>query len=140
MNLIKKMLVAPAAIWVLWAASVQAASNEEIAERLKPVGEVCVMGQECKGVEAVAATAGGGARSADDVVGKHCAACHNAGVLGAPKTGDSGAWQARVDARGGLDAVLKSAIAGIGAMPPKGTCGDCSDDELMAAIKKMSGL
>jgi cytochrome c5 len=25
-------------------------------------------------------------------------------------------------------------------MPPKGTCGDCSDDELKAAIQHMSGL
>jgi cytochrome c5 len=25
-------------------------------------------------------------------------------------------------------------------MPPKGTCADCSDDDLKGAIKKMSGL
>jgi len=25
-------------------------------------------------------------------------------------------------------------------MPPKGTCADCSDEELKGAIKKMSGL
>ena len=138
MNLIKKMLVAPAAVLALWAATAQATTNEAIAERLKPVGEVCVMGEECKGVEAVAATAGGGARTADDIIAKHCGACHSAGVLGAPKIGDSAAWQAR--ASNGIDGLLANAISGLNAMPPKGTCADCSDDELKAAIEKMSGL
>ena len=140
MNLIKKMLVAPAAVLALWAVTAQATTNEAIAERLKPVGEVCIMGEECKGVEAVAATAGGGARSADDIVAKHCGACHTAGVLGAPKIGDAAAWKARADAAGGLDGILATAISGINSMPPKGTCADCSDDELRAAIEKMSGL
>ncbi len=60
--------------------------------------------------------------------------------MNAPKTGDSAAWQARADAKGGLDGILKTAISGINAMPPKGTCSDCSDDELLGAIKSMSGL
>lgn len=137
MNLIKKMLVAPAAALALWAATAQATTDEAIAERLKPVGEVCIMGEECKGIEAVAAAAGG-ARTADDVIAKHCGACHTAGVLGAPKTGDTAAWQAR--ASNGVDGLLANAIAGLNSMPPKGTCNDCSDDELRAAIEKMSGL
>jgi cytochrome c5 len=60
--------------------------------------------------------------------------------LGAPKIGDTPAWKARADKEGGVDAILKTAIAGINAMPPKGTCADCTDDELRAAIVKMSGL
>jgi len=139
-NLIKKMLAAQAAVLALWAVSAQAATNDEIAERIKPVGEVCIMGEECKGVAAVAASAGGGARSPDDLIAKHCGACHSAGVLGAPKIGDGAAWKARAGERGGLDGLLKSAIAGRNAMPPKGTCADCSDDELKGAIQKMSGL
>ncbi|MCM2321505.1 Cytochrome C oxidase, cbb3-type, subunit III [compost metagenome] len=140
MNLIKKVLAAQAAVLALWAVGAQAASDEAIAERLKPVGQVCIAGQECKGVGAVAAAAGGGARSADDIVAKHCNACHGSGVLGAPKVGDAADWKARAGERGGLDALLKSAIAGRNAMPPKGTCADCSDDELKGAIQKMSGL
>lgn len=138
MNLIKKMLVAPAAVLALWAVTAQATTDEAIAERLKPVGEVCVMGEECKGVGEVAAVAGGAARTADDVIAKHCGACHTPGILGAPKVGDTAAWQAR--ASNGLDGLLANAISGINAMPPKGTCNDCSDDELRAAIQKMSGL
>ena len=47
MNLIKKMLAAQAAVLARWAVSAQAATNDEIAERIKPVGEVCVQGEEC---------------------------------------------------------------------------------------------
>ena len=91
-------------------------------------------------VGAVAAAAGGGAKSPDDVIAAHCGACHTPGVLGAPKIGDAAAWKTRADAKGGVDGLLKSAIAGINAMPPKGTCATCSDDELKGAIKKLSGL
>ncbi|HBZ93512.1 MULTISPECIES: c-type cytochrome [unclassified Pseudomonas] len=140
MNLMKKMLAVPAAVLALWAVTAQATTDEAIAERLKPVGEVCIMGEECKGVEAVAATAGGGARTADDIIAKHCNACHGAGVLGAPKIGDTAAWKERADHQGGLDGILAAAISGINAMPPKGTCADCTDEELREAIQKMSGL
>ncbi|WP_322940948.1 c-type cytochrome [Pseudomonas wenzhouensis] len=140
MNLMKKMLAAPAAVLALWAVTAQATTDEAIAERLKPVGEVCIMGEECKGVGAVAAVAGGGARTADDIVTKHCSACHATGVLDAPKIGDTAAWKKRADEQGGLDGILAKAISGINAMPPKGTCADCTDDELREAIQKMSGL
>jgi cytochrome c5 len=139
-NLLKKMLVAPAAVLALWAVTAQATTDDAIAERLKPVGDVCVMGQECKGVGAVASAAGCAARTDDDIVAKHCGACHTPGILGAPKIGDTAAWKERADRDGGLDGILAKAISGINAMPPKGTCADCSDDELRAAIQQMSGL
>jgi cytochrome c5 len=139
-NLIKKILVAQTAVVALWAVSAQAATNDDIAERLKPVGEVCIQGEECAAAGPATAAAGGAARSGEDVVGKFCNACHGTGLLDAPKVGDTAAWQARADKEGGLDGLLATAISGINAMPPKGTCGDCSDDELLAAIKHMSGL
>ncbi|SDI10528.1 Cytochrome c5 [Pseudomonas flavescens] len=140
MNPIRSRLVVPAIALALWAGNAQAATDQAIAERIRPVGQVCIAGQECKGVEAVAATTGGTARSADDIVARHCNACHSSGLLGAPKIGDAAAWKSRADEQGGMDGILAKAIAGINAMPPKGTCGDCSDDELRAAIEKMSGL
>lgn len=141
MKLTNKMLVAKAAVLALWAMGAQATTDEAVAERIKPVGQVCVAGQECAGVAAAAtASAGAAARSADDIVAKHCNACHGTGLLNAPKVGDSADWKARADAKGGLDGILATAISGINAMPPKGTCSDCSDDELKAAIKVMSGL
>ncbi len=142
MNQIKKRLALPAIMFALWALNTQAATNDDLATRLAPVGQVCVQGQACKGMDvAVAAGAGaGGAKNIDDVIGKHCNACHGIGLLGAPKIGDTAAWKERADHQGGLDGILAKAITGINAMPPKGTCSDCSDDELKQAIQKMSGL
>lgn len=64
-----------------------------------------------------------------------CALCHATAVAGAPKFGDKAAWEARIAT--GMDAMLAVAISGKGAMPPKGTCMDCSDDDLKAAIQYM---
>ena len=121
-----------AAATLLSAQAFAATAEEKIAERIKPVGEVCV-GAECGG--AVAASAG--PRSGADVVAAACNACHGSGLLGAPKVGDKAAWDARLEK--GMDVTLKNAINGINSMPPRGTCASCSDDELMAAIKHMAG-
>ncbi|KAA8695042.1 Cytochrome c5 [Pseudomonas caricapapayae] len=80
------------------------------------------------------------ARSSDDIIAAHCVACHSVGLLNAPKIGDTAAWEERVRQKGGLDGLLASTIKGLGIMPPKGTCGDCTDDELKSAIRSMSGL
>jgi len=139
-NLIMKMLAAPATVLALWAVSAQAATNDDIAKRLDPVGKVCVTGQECKGMEVAASAGGGDAKTPDSIIAKHCNACHGTGLLGAPKIGDTAAWKERADHQGGLDGILAKAITGINAMPPKGTCADCSDADLKGAIEKMSGL
>src|SRR5450830_1375894 len=80
-----KMLAAPATVLALWAVSAQAATNDDIAKRLEPVGQVCVQGQECKGMEVAATAGGGGAKTPDEIIAKHCNACHGTGLLGAPK-------------------------------------------------------
>lgn len=138
-----KLVAVPGLALFLWTAQGQAAlSSETIAERLQPVGQACIQGQECKGVATAATVAagGGGSKTLDQIIAGHCSACHSTGVLGAPKIGDTAAWKARSDEQGGIDVLLKKAIAGFNAMPPRGTCTDCSDDELLATIKKMSGL
>jgi len=55
--------------------------------------------------------------------------------MGAPKFGNQADWAPRV--KRGIADLVKVAIAGKGAMPPKGTCMDCSDDEIKAAIEHM---
>jgi cytochrome c5 len=135
-----KMLAVPATVLALWAVSAQAATNDDIAKRLEPVGQVCVQGKECKGMEVAASAGGGDAKTPDSVIAKHCNACHSTGLLGAPKIGDAAAWGERAKKEGGLDGLLAKAISGINAMPPKGTCADCSDADLKGAIQKMSGL
>jgi len=64
-----------------------------------------------------------------------CAMCHATGAANAPKTGDKAAWAPRT--ANGIDALVASATKGKGAMPPKGTCNDCSADDLKAAIEFM---
>ncbi|MBY4676494.1 c-type cytochrome [Marinobacterium arenosum] len=113
-----------------------ATSDEAIIERIKPLGSVCLEGDEtCGGAAAAAATASaGGARSGADVYTQKCAACHAVGVAGAPKFG-SADWTDR--AAKGMETLLANAINGINAMPPRGTCADCSDEEIQGAIEHM---
>ena len=139
MNHTNKIL-AVAGFLALWVLAAQAATNDDIAKRLEPVGQVCIQGKACPGMEVTASAGGGAAKTPDDIIAKHCNACHGAGLLGAPKIGDTAAWKDRADHQGGLDDILAKAITGINAMPPKGTCADCSDEDLKGAIKKMSGL
>ena len=68
---------------------------------------------------------------------KSCQACHATGAAGAPKLGDKEAWAPRIAK--GNDALLSSVKNGLKAMPPKGTCMSCSDDELRAAVDYMVG-
>lgn len=64
-----------------------------------------------------------------------CFVCHGSGVAGAPKFGDKAAWAPYIET--GLDAMLQVAISGKGAMPPRGTAMNASDEELRAAILYM---
>jgi cytochrome c5 len=66
-----------------------------------------------------------------------CQACHATGVAGAPKLGDKDAWAPRIAK--GNDAMFSSVKNGLKAMPPKGTCMGCSEDELRAAMEYMVG-
>ncbi|MGB3275218.1 MAG: c-type cytochrome [Castellaniella sp.] len=63
-----------------------------------------------------------------------CITCHSIGLAGAPKFGDKAAWEPFV--KTGPDTMLKNAISGVGAMPPRGGS-QASDDELKAAIEYM---
>ena len=109
-------------------------SEERIVERIKPVAKVCMEGDESCGSAAAAVVAGGPARSAKEVYDTKCGLCHTSGASGAPKFGTAD-WADR--GAKGIDALLETAISGIGAMPAKGLCTDCSDDELKGAIEYM---
>ena len=66
-----------------------------------------------------------------------CKACHEAGIAGAPKTGDKAAWAPRIAT--GNAALLKSASNGKNAMPARGGAADLSDGELKAAVDYLVG-
>jgi len=75
------------------------------------------------------------ARTGQQVYEAVCKACHATGISGAPKFGDK-AWL-QLERQEGMKELVKDAIKGERAMPPKGGCADCSDDEIRAAVKYM---
>jgi cytochrome c5 len=105
-----------------------ATQEQQVAERIAPVGHVVMAGQ---GVTAMV-SAGGTGRSGSDIYGTNCMACHTSGIAGAPMMGDAVAWAERLEQ--GIETVYANAINGIRGMPMRGTCMDCSDDEVIAAI------
>jgi cytochrome c5 len=115
-------------IFSVLAVQAQEMSEDDIKARIQPIGKVHIAG-------AKAEVASLGPRSGSDIYVKACVACHSVGVLNAPKLQDAADWAPRMEQ--GFDTVWKNAINGIGAMPAMGTCGDCSDDDIKAAIEHM---
>ena len=66
-----------------------------------------------------------------------CFACHSTGAAGAPKAGDTEAWEPRFKI--GINGLISSVRQGKGAMPPGGLCADCTDGDLQTLIEYMSG-
>lgn len=118
--------------------------REAVADRIRPVGEVYLPGEEqdsaAPNVEATAtpepvATA----MSGPQVYNTACLACHGAGIGGAPILGDAAQWVERIAQ--GADTLRIHAIEGfsgsVGYMPPKGGRLDLSDEEIAAAVDYM---
>ena len=78
-------------------------------------------------------------RSGEEVYNGPCQTCHKADsvIPGVPKITDKAEWAKRKAK--GMDALLASSKNGVAgtAMPPKGTCMDCTDGELKAAVEYM---
>lgn len=107
-------------------AGTAAMTPEAIADRLRPVGTV------------VLAEAGGSRtlQSGEAVYQLACAACHAAGVAGAPKMGDAGQWSARLAQ--GYDTLVKHAVEGFKGMPAKGGNADLDPIEVARAVVYMA--
>ncbi len=120
------LLLAPSA-WSL------TKTEQAIADRLTPVGMVCIEGDES--CATAAAPVSEGPRSGEEVYGSVCMGCHNTGAAGAPKLGDVAAWAPRLEK--GMETLISNAINGINAMPAKGACGNCSDEEITSAVEHL---
>lgn len=77
------------------------------------------------------------ASDVEELYNNSCAACHTAGAAGAPKTGDTEAWDALKEEKT-MDELVASVVDGKGAMPPGGMCGDCSEEDFRALTEYMS--
>jgi cytochrome c5 len=117
-----------------------AMSEEAIAARLKPVGEVRLAGAAAviaapttmANAQPAASAAPAKAKSGQEVYQQVCAVCHAAGVAGAPKDGDKAAWKARIAQ--GTPTLYTHALGGIRMMPAKGGNPSLSDAEVKAAV------
>lgn len=114
--------------------------RQALASRIGPVGAVRTSADE---LPSAAADAGAGAdaaaapRSGEELANGTCAACHGTGLAGAPMMGDDAAWVDRIGK--GLDALVTSAIDGIGTMPARGGS-TYTDDEMRRAVQFMAGF
>ena len=128
-----KILVSLISIMI---AGLAVASTDDIAERIKKVGEVCIEGADCASATAATTVVSAGGANVESNYNKSCATCHNAGVAGAPKLADAAAWAPRLEK--GMDTLYASSINGMPpAMPQKGMCFSCSDDDLRALVDYM---
>lgn len=128
-SLIPSLIVILASVWVF---AVPPGTDDEISARLEPFGEVCRTGDDCS---AGAVVASSGAMSGKQVYDQFCFICHAAAVGGAPLFGDSAQWEPR--AAKGMEVLMTTTLNGFNAMPPKGACMACSDDELSSAVTYM---
>ena len=56
-------------------------------------------------------------------------------AIGAPMFGNAASWVERITK--GEEMLINNVMNGINAMPPKGTCGDCSADEIKQTVLYM---
>jgi cytochrome c5 len=117
-----------------------------VAERIRPVGQVYLPGEEQEAEAPVVETAAEPepvvtAMTGPQVYNQACIACHGAGVAGAPILGDVAQWSDRIAQ--GMETLTRHAIEGftgsLGYMPPKGGRLDLSDEEIASAVEYMVG-
>lgn len=109
-------------------AGTDALSDEQVAARVAPLAKVDVKD----------ANAPRTFKTGEEVYKAVCVTCHGTGVAGAPKFGNKDDWAPRISQ--GFDTLLKTALAGKGAMPPRGGTSpdDVSDYEIARAIVYMA--
>lgn len=135
------------AVFLCAGVSIADVRTDAIAERIAPVGKVCIAGEECPtaGATAVAGAVSAGAapagasegpRDPETIYQASCNACHAGAIPTSPKFGDAAAWAPRIAK--GMDALYHSAMNGTpGGMPPKGACANCSEEEIKAVVDFM---
>jgi len=103
-----------------------AQTAESIASRIKPVADFKLVDANAPKVF----------KTGQQVFESTCTACHTAGVAGAPKLGDKDAWAPFIAK--GYEDMVKNALHGIGAMPPKGGNPSLDDFEVERAVVYMA--
>lgn len=121
-------------ITIMGSVSADHLEKHSIENRIKPSGTVYVEGDDVP-VSKPAVVETTGPRSGEDIYKTNCAACHATDAIGAPMFGNAASWADRIAK--GEETLIKNAINGINAMPPMGTCGACSAEEMAETVKYM---
>lgn len=109
-------------------------SAAAIAKRLEPVGKVNISGsQAVPPVQSVQIPVS--AATGKVIYQKICSDCHATGEVRSPKFGSHAAWAPRYAK--GWDILYEHALHGFNFMPPKGTCDECADEAIKAAVRYM---
>ncbi|RMX18738.1 cytochrome c5 family protein [Legionella jordanis] len=80
----------------------------------------------------------GSKNEGEQIVQHFCSNCHAEQpmiVIGAPRMNQKEDWEPRI--KNGVSVVMQHTIEGVGAMPPRGGCFECSDQQLILAIIAM---
>jgi len=121
--------------------------QQRVAGRIAPPARVAIAGKDNSALKtgdaapALSSPAPAGhVLPGEQVYTTTCIACHGAGVAGAPKFGDKGAWAPRLGQ--GLAVLHKHALEGFqgkaGVMPPKGGRTDLADQSILNAVDYMA--
>ena len=107
--------------------------RDTIAANLSPFGKLCLVGEDCGSVGPLVLDGPRGTGlSGKGVYDKYCYVCHDEGLDEAPLVASED-WEPRVAQ--GYDVLLQHTKEGFNKLPPMGTCVDCTDEELEAAIR-----
>jgi len=109
--------------------------DELVSARLNTPVSICLQGEDCGQATAMTLASASGSRSAESIYSSGCAACHDAGVAGAPMMGNKNQWEARM--LKGYEMLVTNAYNGINGMPAKGLCADCTKEEIGVAVQYM---
>lgn len=103
-----------------------------VIQRIKPLGTLTIEGIKAEDENTKKETVADIGQSRYE---QTCKMCHETGLAGAPKFGNKSDWQPRIAE--GMDTVFNRALHGYKAMPPKGGCSNCSDEEIKKAVEYM---
>ncbi len=129
-----KLLLVAFVITLAGSASADHLHEHTVEKRIKPSGSVYLEGDDVP-VSKPAIVASTGPRTAEDIYTTKCLACHATDAIGAPMLGNAASWVDRIAK--GEQTLIDNAINGFNAMPPKGTCTDCSDEEIKLTVQYM---
>jgi cytochrome c5 len=106
---------------------------EQIEQRIKPLGSVHIEEQSQPiNVNPPAVKEEGAGQK---IYERYCVVCHRDGLVGAPKFRDEG-WKSRLSGKT-IEELVRSALKGLNAMPAKGTCYECNEEDIKAAVEYM---